>query len=104
MARKPTPIHKLLAAMDRCAVSRGEMMYTMGYRARREISERLHDDPEAQRLRVKQDVQMAASVLTENNFRRLATRLLREARRESPTAKRRKKSVRRRAPHRGEAR
>jgi hypothetical protein len=71
--KQASPLKQLVAAMDRCAVARGEAQWTNGYRAAKGGAEelRLHDKEMGQWLRV--DRADAA-------FRRLAARLLRAER------------------------
>lgn len=73
---KQKPIDRLMAAMDRCAIARGEAMWTNGYRnaiANYDGAQwaRWHDREKQQWKNVERD---------EAAFRRLALRLLREAR------------------------
>lgn len=70
---KQKPIDRLMAAMDRCAIARGEALWTNGYRASAARSE-------ADRMHAKEMEQWKAVGLAEEAFRRLALRLLREAR------------------------
>ena len=72
MRIKPKPIDRLLAAMDRCAVARGEAQWTHGYRAAK-------GEPTASELWAKEQAQWKRVDETERAFRRVAVRLLREA-------------------------
>lgn len=71
--RTLTPIVRLMAAMDRCAVAQGEANWTNGYRAAK-------GSPEEARLYAKEVRQWGRVTIEQRNFRRLALRLLREAR------------------------
>lgn len=70
--QKPTALERLMAAMDRCAVARGEAMWTNGYRAAKGA-------PAEGRLWAKEQRQWERVHQTDAAFRRLALRLLREA-------------------------
>lgn len=71
--KQPTPIARLMAAMDRCAIARGEAQWTNGYRAAKGGAEEARLHPKEQR-------QWQNVERTEAAFRRLAARLLRAAR------------------------
>ena len=75
---KRKPIDLLMAAMDRCAMTRGNAQWTQGYRARYE-REMGHEHPEAARLRTRENHEWELNGEAEKAFRRLAMRLLREA-------------------------
>jgi hypothetical protein len=77
-SKKPTPVERLVAAMDRCAVARGEAQWTNGYRAGRLAM----DHAESDRLYSKEMFQWKAVVNAERAFRRLAQRIIAEARRD----------------------
>lgn len=77
--KQPTPVQRLVAAMDRCAVARGEAQWTHGYRSRFEATPN-HDTAEADRLAERNMKQWVMVDAAERNFQRLAARLLREAR------------------------
>lgn len=77
-AKKPTPVERLMAAMDRCALARGEAQWTNGYRTAKGGRH-----PDEARLYEKEQRQWQAVGHSEQAFRRLASRLLREARRGS---------------------
>jgi hypothetical protein len=68
------PIDRLMAAMDRCAVARGEAQWTNGYRTG------TLKGGEQDRLWPKEQAQFREVESAEKNFRRLAMRLLRGAR------------------------
>lgn len=70
---KVTDIDRLMAAMDRCALARGEALWTNGYRTG------TTKPGEEERLFAKEQAQHRASELAERNFRKLALRLLRKA-------------------------
>lgn len=70
--KKPTPIERLMNAMDACAVARGEAQWTHGYRTGR-------PDKEAE-LYAKQMAQWTTVEKAEARFRRVALAVLREAR------------------------
>jgi hypothetical protein len=70
--KKPAPIQQLVAAMDRCAVSRGEAQWTNGYRAANKADEH--------RLWSKEQAQWWEVGRADDAFRRLAARLLRAER------------------------
>lgn len=72
-ARKATPLERLMAAMDRCAIARGEAQYTSGYRSASGVE--VQD-----RMWARQQAQWKVVDDAEAKFRRLAQRLLREAR------------------------
>jgi hypothetical protein len=73
---KQKPIDRLMAAMDACAIARGEAQWTLGYRTRFEAL--AHDKLEADRLCAKNLRQWQDVERVERKFRRLALRLLRE--------------------------
>ncbi len=82
--RTQKPIDRLMMAMDRCALTRGEANWTNGYRALREKSEILRDDSEGRRLYAKELMQWAENARAEKAFRRLALRVLRPRSPERP--------------------
>jgi hypothetical protein len=69
-----TALERLMAAMDLCALTRAEAMWTNGYRAGRLGGGKA--DEEEGRLYAKEQVQFAVNARTEKAFRRLAQRLL----------------------------
>ena len=73
MSRKPSDLDRLIAAMDRCAVARGEAQWTNGYRTAARPAEQ-------DRLHPKEIQQWKAVEQAEKNFRKLASSLLRRAR------------------------
>jgi hypothetical protein len=73
MSKKLKPIERLMVAMDRCALARGEAQWTNGYRAAAAGTEEA-------RLYPREQAQWAVVEQEERKFRRLALRLLREAR------------------------
>jgi len=76
MPERLKPIDKLMAAMDRCAIARGEAQWTHGYR-----TGIVKTDPtQGDRLWERERAQWEKCGAVENRFRRLAKRLLREAR------------------------
>lgn len=78
--RKPMkPIDRLLTAMDRCAVARGEANWTNGYRAAKEAFQTGNLTEEHQRLHAKEGRQWQHVDRVEQAFRKLAQRVLREA-------------------------
>lgn len=77
MPKKQKPIDALMDAMDRCAMARGEATWTNGYRT---ASGKLIAMSEDARLNDKEARQWEYVDSVEKGFRRLALRLLREAR------------------------
>lgn len=82
-----SPVVRLMAAMDRCALARGEAQWVNGYRAHYEGCltlqsgrEAVERDAETHRLRVKENQQWARVTLAEAAFKRLAQRIPRKAR------------------------
>ena len=77
MARRkqPTPVQRLVAAMDACALARSEAQWTNGYRAAAGAKH-----PDEARLYAKEQRQWQHVARAERRFRRLAQRLIREAR------------------------
>lgn len=73
---KKTPVERLMEAMDRCAIARGEAMWTNGYRTARG-----KNDAEDGRLYGKEQWYHRRCEAAERAFRRLAQRVVREARR-----------------------
>jgi hypothetical protein len=71
--KHPTRVERLMAAMDRCAIARGEAQWTNGYRAAK-------GGAEEARLHPKEQLQWEEVGRQEAAFRRLAARLLRSAR------------------------
>jgi hypothetical protein len=79
MSRKQKPpIERLVAAMDLCAGARGEAQWTNGYRTGAVGVGSL----ESERLYAKEQRQWAYVDVADKKFRRLAARLLREARKQ----------------------
>lgn len=76
--RKQKPIDRLMAAMDACAIARGEAQWTNGYRTAY-VKAKDYKEPEADRLYAKQELQLVRAAVSEIKFRRLALRLLRES-------------------------
>ena len=74
--KRVSPAERLRAAMDRCAVARGEAQWTNGYRAAKEP---MLSQAEADRLYAKEQAQWKEVERVQNAFRRLALRVLREA-------------------------
>lgn len=79
MRPKPKPIDRLMEAMDRCAIARGEAQWTHGYRTAVFASRPSVGESEADRLWERERRQFAYCGRAERAFRRLAMRLLREA-------------------------
>lgn len=78
MADVMNPADRIIAAADKCAVARGEAMWTDGYRARYEAG--AHDPAEAQRLYEKSLAQWREVARLDKQLRRIVLRALREAR------------------------
>lgn len=76
MAKKTKPIDALMEAMTLCGVARADANWTNGYRAA--LEPRL-SKVEADRLYAKEIRQYAHVEIVEARFRRLALRLLRDA-------------------------
>lgn len=77
--RASAPIIRLVQAMDRCAVARGEAQWTNGYRAAYEA--RLNTSSiESDRLYAKEMQQWKAVTKAEKAFTRLAQRVIRGSR------------------------
>lgn len=81
MPTKTTPrvqraraLAKLMAAMDRCAIARGEAQWMNGYRAKAGVNS------EDSRLYAKEQAQWREVDLADAAFRRLAIRVLRSGR------------------------
>lgn len=70
--KHPTPVALLMAAMDRCAIARGEAQWTNGYRTGK-------GGAEEARLYPKEQLQWKEVGRQEAAFWRLAARLLRAA-------------------------
>lgn len=76
--KRLTVIERLMAAMDACAIARGEAQWTNGYRAAA-FAGAIDNTPEGERLYQKEQAQWREVGRRERAFRRLAQRLLREA-------------------------
>lgn len=72
MSAKPKPIDRLMAAMSRYALARGDALWTQGYRAAK-------GEPNESQLYAKEMRQWDAAGRAESAFRKLALRLLRDA-------------------------
>ncbi len=82
--RTQKPIDRLMMAMDRCALTRGEANWTNGYRAARHHFRNMPSDDEQERLHEKECNQWEANSAAEKAFRRLALRVLRPRSPERP--------------------
>lgn len=82
--KKPTPIERLVAAMERCARNKGEAQWTNGYRTAYSQDAKRHAAEET-RLYNKEMAQWTLVAEAQAAFRLLALRLLREARRSQPS-------------------
>lgn len=79
-------VERLVMAMDRCALTRGEAQWTNGYRARFEADiKRMSltgaDNAEAERLYEKQQRQWAENAKAEKRFKRIAQEVVRASQR-----------------------
>lgn len=71
--KQPSAIERLVAAMDRCAVARGEAQWTNGYRTGKGETDGARKLLFSKEMRQWSEVESA-----ERNFRRVAQRLFRE--------------------------
>ncbi len=76
MAKKLTPIERLMAAADAYSIARAEANWTNGYRARYEASP--HTKEEATRLFAKEKMQWGDVTRAEAKMRREFLRVLRD--------------------------
>ena len=79
MAKKLTPVQRLMAGMIECALAHGEAQWTNGYRSGNSIAE--------SKLLLKEQAQWGRSAMVEAQFKKLCQCVLREARKNIPSGK-----------------